>query len=96
MYTDPVGTTTASMVARLPADEDELLAYWGSLGSPCVNVFLPYYIDGEIPPILARGGEHPTGYWSPDSRFLSRTSPLPSARLRPSLHGFLPSGLHRL
>jgi dipeptidase len=56
MHAEPVGTTTASMVARLPADRDDLRCYWGSLGSPCVGVFLPYYVDGELPEILARGG----------------------------------------
>lgn len=60
MHADPVGTTTASMVARLPADSDELPRYWGSLGSPCVGVFLPYYVDGELPAGLARGGPEPT------------------------------------
>jgi secernin len=57
MHADPVGTTTASMVARL-APEGEPLVYWGSLGSPCVGVFLPYYLDGEVPEVLARGGLH--------------------------------------
>jgi secernin len=58
MHADPVGTTTASMIAHLPADPDDLLRYWGSLGSPCTGVFLPYYVDGELPEVLARGGEH--------------------------------------
>lgn len=62
MHADPVGTTTASMVARLGA-ADEPLVYWGSLGSPCTGVFLPYYLDGDLPGQLAAGGEHPT----PDS-----------------------------
>lgn len=56
MHADPVGTTTASMIARLPVDADDLLGYWGSLGSPCVGVFLPYYVDGELPMLLGRGG----------------------------------------
>ena len=60
MHADPVGTTTASMIARLPDDRGDLLRYWGSLGSPCVGVFLPYYVDGELPPALARGGAAPT------------------------------------
>lgn len=60
MHAEPVGTTTASMIARLPADADDLLRYWGSLGSPCIGVFLPYYIDGELPGILAHGGERPS------------------------------------
>jgi dipeptidase len=60
MHADPVGTTTASMIARLPADENDLLRYWGSLGSPCTGVFLPYYLDGTIPAVLSHGGEHPS------------------------------------
>ncbi|HUI27867.1 MAG TPA: C69 family dipeptidase [Candidatus Kryptonia bacterium] len=59
MHAEPVGTTTASMVAQLGRD-DEPLIYWGSLGSPCVGVFLPYYIDGSLPAELARGGGAPT------------------------------------
>jgi dipeptidase len=60
MHAEPVGTTTASMIARLPAEPDDLLRYWGSLGSPCIGVFLPYYVDGELPQILARGGTQPS------------------------------------
>ncbi|MEO8605654.1 MAG: C69 family dipeptidase [bacterium] len=59
MHADPVGTTTASMIARLSEDPDDLLRYWGSLGSPCVGVFLPYYVDAELPAVLARGGAAP-------------------------------------
>jgi dipeptidase len=63
MHAEPVGTTTASMVARLPADPDELLVAWASLGSPCVGVFLPCYVDAPLPSVLGRGGAEP----SPDS-----------------------------
>jgi len=59
MHAEPVGTTTASMLARLPEDPDDLLRYWGSLGSPCIGVFLPYYVDAELPAILTRGGAAP-------------------------------------
>jgi dipeptidase len=59
MHADPVGTTTASMVARLTAAPDDLLRYWGAFGTPCVGVFLPYYLDGELPDILSRGGREP-------------------------------------
>lgn len=58
MHADPVGTTTASMIARLPADEGDLLRCWTSLGSPCVGVFLPCYPIGKLPVILSRGGAH--------------------------------------
>jgi dipeptidase len=54
-----VGTTTASVVARL-GRPDEPLVYWGSLGSPCVGVFLPYYVEGIVPAVLASGGATPT------------------------------------
>ncbi len=60
MHAEPIGTTTASMIARLTDDAGDLLRYWGSLGSPCLSVFLPYYVDGELPPALGRGGEHPS------------------------------------
>jgi dipeptidase len=60
MHAEPVGTTTASMIARLSRDPDDLLRYWGSLGSPCVGVFLPYYVEGELPAVLARGGAQPS------------------------------------
>ena len=57
-----IGTTTASAVARLGHD-DETLVYWGSLGSPCLGAFLPYYVNAELPAVLARGGRSS----SPDS-----------------------------
>jgi dipeptidase len=57
MHADPVGTTTASMIARIPPRGDEPLIYWASLGSPCVGAFIPLYIDAEIPAVLGHGGE---------------------------------------
>lgn len=59
MHADPVGTTTASMVARLPAN-GERATYWASLGSPCLGVFVPLYVEAEIPAELSRGGEQPS------------------------------------
>jgi secernin len=61
MHADPVGTTTASLVAELPANEGDLPRCWTSLGSPCVGVFLPCYIDGELPVALSRAGAEPSG-----------------------------------
>lgn len=60
MHADPVGTTAASVVARLSRREDQPHCYWGSLGAPCVGVFLPYYVDAELPPVLSRGGKRPS------------------------------------
>jgi secernin len=59
MHADPVGTTTASMVAHISAAADEPLVYWASLGSPCVSAFIPLYVDADIPAVLSRGGEQP-------------------------------------
>jgi dipeptidase len=56
MHADPVGTTTASLVAQLPSDATQLLRCWTSLGSPCVGTFLPCYPLGRIPAVLGRGG----------------------------------------
>lgn len=59
MHADPVGTTTASMVARLPADDHDLLRCWTSLGSPCVGIFLPCYPIARLPARLSRGSAAP-------------------------------------
>jgi secernin len=58
MHADPVGTTTASLVARLPAAGPPQT--WISLGAPCVGIFLPAFLTGELPAALARGGAEPT------------------------------------
>jgi dipeptidase len=52
------GNTAASLVAHLCADGSRLPVYWCSLYSPCLGVFLPMYIEGELPSVLAVGGEH--------------------------------------
>lgn len=59
MHGEPIGTTTASLVAELPTDRGVPWPVWISFGSPCTSVFLPVYLDGVLPPALARGGEHP-------------------------------------
>ncbi|HVO23726.1 MAG TPA: C69 family dipeptidase [Candidatus Margulisiibacteriota bacterium] len=58
MHAEPVGTTTASVIANLR--DGGPLTYWASLGSPCVGAFLPLYVDADIPAILSHGGEHPS------------------------------------
>jgi len=59
MHADPVGTTTASMIARLPAAADEVPVYWASLGSPCIGAFVPLFVDAAVPAIVGRGGAQP-------------------------------------
>ena len=50
------GNTAASLVADLCADGSRLPVYWCSFYSPCVSVFQPVFIEGQIPPMLAIGG----------------------------------------
>ncbi len=60
MHAEPVGTTTASMIARIPPNPDDPLIYWASLGSPCVGAFIPLYVDADIPAVLTVGGGQPS------------------------------------
>jgi dipeptidase len=50
------GHTAASMVAHL-RPPGEVLTWWASFAPPCLAVFLPYYLDGDLPPALAVGGD---------------------------------------
>jgi secernin len=60
MHAEPVGTTTASLIAHLTADSREPLTYWASFGSPCIAAFIPLFVDTDIPAVLTRGGEQPS------------------------------------
>lgn len=51
------GNTAASLVADLCADGSRLPVYWCSLYSPCLGLFLPTFIEGQLPEALGRGGE---------------------------------------
>ncbi len=67
MHSEPIGTTTASLVAPLPADRRAPWPVWISFAAPCTGVFLPVYLDGVIPAELARGGAEPdadSAWWS--------------------------------
>jgi dipeptidase len=59
MHADPLDNTTASMVASLPADPDAVAAIAVSLGSPCVGMFLPVWLDTPVPARLGLGGDEP-------------------------------------
>src|SRR6185369_10369808 len=54
MHADPLDNTTAAMVARLPRDPGAVATVWVCLGSPCVGAFLPCYLEGTVPDVLAR------------------------------------------
>lgn len=53
------GNTAASLVAELCADGSRLPIYWCSFYSPCLGVFLPIFLEGDLPPVLAAGGAAP-------------------------------------
>ena len=55
-----MGPTTASLVAPLPRDRAAPWPVWISFATPCTSVFIPVYLDGVIPPALARGGSEPS------------------------------------
>ena len=46
------GQTAASMVAHL--HKDGIIA-WCSLVTPCISVFLPFFVDAAVPEALAQG-----------------------------------------
>jgi secernin len=81
MHTDPLMNTTASMVVRLAPDGAPPVA-WASLGTPCTGLFLPYYLDGELPPAVSRGDATPSpdAAWWEFRDLLTRVETDPPAR----------------
>ncbi len=53
------GNTAASLVADFCADGTRLPVYWCSLYSPCLGLFLPTFIEGDLPPVLSIGDAVP-------------------------------------
>ncbi|MAF09493.1 secernin-3 [Candidatus Poribacteria bacterium] len=54
------GNTAASLVSELCADGSRLAVHWCALYSPCLALFLPMFVEGELPEALAIGGETPS------------------------------------
>jgi secernin len=52
-----MGASTASLVADLSVNDDRLPIYWTGLYSPCMTVFLPNFIEGDLPSSLGIGEE---------------------------------------
>ena len=59
-----MGSSTASLIADLCATGERLPVYWTGMYSPCMTVFMPMFIEGDLPPMLAVGGPLET-YESP-------------------------------
>lgn len=54
------GCTAASLVAEFCDNDTRLPIYWCSLYSPCLSLFLPIFIEGELPPLLTIGDATPS------------------------------------
>jgi secernin len=59
LHAGAIATATASMVARLRPQWDGRPDLWVSLAAPCTGVFLPLYLEGDVPAAYARGGASP-------------------------------------
>ena len=64
-HSEPISWTTASLIAALPPEAVQPWPVWVSFGTPCTGIFLPVYVAGVIPAVLARGSEHddPDSAW---------------------------------
>ena len=68
-YPDPDsdGNTAASLVSELHSDNTQLNIHWTSMYSPCLGIFLPMFIEGEIPKVLSIGNQnynHKSPWWA--------------------------------
>jgi len=54
------GASTASLVADLCATGERLPVYWCGMYSPCMTVFMPMFIEGNLPGSLAIARELPS------------------------------------
>ena len=61
MHSEPLGTTTASLVASLPMDRATPWPIWVSFAVPCTGIFMPVYLAGVLPGSYARGGADASG-----------------------------------
>ncbi len=54
------GVSAASLVADLCATDERLPVYWCGMYSPCMTLFLPIFIEGDLPSALSIGKEQPS------------------------------------
>jgi len=54
------GASTASLVADLCATDERLPVYWCGMYSPCMTVFMPMFIEGDLPNSLSVARETPS------------------------------------
>jgi dipeptidase len=51
------GTSAASLVADLCSDDSRLPVYWCGMYSPCMTLYMPVFLEGDLPPALSIGNE---------------------------------------
>jgi secernin len=59
---DGVSNTAASLVAELCDDGSRLPIYWTSMYSPCLGIFLPMFVQGDLPGALSYGAAEESDY----------------------------------
>ena len=76
------GNTAASLVADLCDDGSRLPIFWTSMYSPCLGVFLPVFLKGELPASLSLGGAEPSSdsVWWTFRRLAGAVSEAPGPR----------------
>tara|TARA_B100000470_G_scaffold76083_1_gene58553 strand:+ start:698 stop:2035 length:1338 start_codon:yes stop_codon:yes gene_type:complete len=63
---ESMGASTASLIADLCATGERLPVYWTGMYSPCMTVFMPMFIEGDLPSVLSVGGQmesHDSPWW---------------------------------
>jgi dipeptidase len=51
--------TSASLVVSLGAEEGRLPAAWCAFGPPCLSVYFPVFLDGDLPAAFSRSSPEP-------------------------------------
>jgi secernin len=57
-----LSNTAASLIAELCDDGSRLPIYWTGMYSPCLGIFLPTFIEGELPRALSYGEAEQSDY----------------------------------
>lgn len=58
---DAFDETAAGAVMQIRRDPLVPSTFWACLGSPCVGIFLPFYLECELPRAVTLGGPEPDG-----------------------------------
>ncbi len=58
MHAGELMGTTGSMIVALDAATPPVA--WMALGNPCVSLYLPYYLEADVPAAVGRGGREPS------------------------------------